>query len=651
MRFPRRTLLAGVVILTLLGLQTVFRLAFYYAFGTQHGASLAAFALGVRFDLRLALLVMVPCLVLWAIPRTSPFRSPAMARFHALHLSLLVVLVALFHLGDFAHYAYLRERANASSLRLLEDAGIAVRFLWETYPIAWAVVLAGAFGVSCFLCYRWVIRRITGVIEPGRAGRALASALTVLLVAAGLYGKASYYPLRWSDAFASPRRFDADLALNPILFFCDSLSTAEPPAPDAEALVPYYDRLADFLKVPPEARADRVFVRAIASEAAPTRPNIVIVLAESLAAHQTGMFGNPLNPSPHLDALATDSLLYTRCYSPTVGTARAVFALVTGIPDTSINRTASRNPASVGQYTLLNALRGYAKLYFLGGSASWANVRGLLAHNVEGIRIHEEGSYAAPRGDVWGISDLHLFEEANRVLSRQTEPFLAIVHLSGNHRPFTIPRDHRGFRASGLGESEVRPYGFDSIEEFESFRFMDHSIGSFFRSARQQPYYANTVFFVVGDNGDVGSAPHMPAAESDLGLVRFHTPLLIHGPGIRPGRVDTVVSQIDVLPTAAALAGERVENRTLGRNLFEPGLEGGAFLHTMRGAAVELWFLGDRYCLATDPDGSDVRLYAYDAPQRDVARERPEAVEDMRRLCLGLYLTSRYLAVHNPRTP
>ncbi|NIP94181.1 MAG: hypothetical protein GWO24_12290, partial [Akkermansiaceae bacterium] len=57
--------------------------------------------------------------------------------------------------------------------------------------------------------------------------------------------------------------------------------------------------------------------------------------------------------------------------------------------------------------------------------------------------------------DVWGISDLHLFEESNRVLRRTEQPFVAFIHTAGNHEPFTIPEDSRGFERSARTHDEA----------------------------------------------------------------------------------------------------------------------------------------------------------------------------------------------------
>jgi len=630
---------------------TGFRLAFWLMFH-DGPTPLRPFLLGARFDLRLCLLLLLPSLILWAVPATSPFRSERLKRFHATQIALLVCAVVIFYLADLAHYAYLRERGHAASLRLLADTAIAVRFAWESYPVIPTVVLVLLVGIGLRFGALWAIGRVQSRVEPSPRVRRATTVLVVLAALGGVYGKASFYPLRWSDAFSTEIHFEAHLSLNPVLFFFDTLATAEEPPPDPHDLDPYYERLAQYLALPAPAQDRRSFARATSPAAHPgAPPNVLIILAESLAAHQTGMFGNPLHASPNLDEFARESLLFTRCYTPNVGTARAVFALLTGIPDTSSRQTASRNPRAVDQYVMLDAFEGYEQYYFLGGSANWANVRGLLAHNVGGIRIFEEGSYSSPRGDVWGISDLHLLEEAGRVLGSRKAPFVALIHLSGNHRPFTIPQDARGFARSDVDEASLRPHGFDSLAEFNSFRFLDHSIGWFLRAVRDEDWYRNTLIVVVGDNGDPGNAVHMPPAETELDLGRFHTPLLLHGPGVRPGRRDTIVSQIDVLPVVAGLVGQPVMNRTLGRDILRDGCDGGALVMKHRGASLELWLLGDTHCVAIDANGSKARLYAYDAPGVDVAARYPEITSDMRHLCRGLFIASRYLMYNNSRLP
>src|SRR5207253_9300511 len=111
-----------------------------------------------------------------------------------------------------------------------------------------------------------------------------------------------------------------------------------------------------------------------------------------------------------------DWLVVTHFFVPEVPTPRSVFGMLTGIPDVNGATTASRNPLVVNQHTLVNALEGYEKYYFLGGSANWGNIRGLFTHNIPGLHVFEEGDYDAPQADGWGVSDVVLFEKADASL-------------------------------------------------------------------------------------------------------------------------------------------------------------------------------------------------------------------------------------------
>lgn len=648
----------GAALLILAGLRVAFWISFREsAPPMSSGDLLGAFFLGFRFDLRLCLLLLCPMLLLSWVPRLDPVRSKPARRFWAAHFSFLLSVILFFYFVDFAHYAYLDERVDASALRFLQDPEISFQMAWESYPVAAAVAALAVFGVALYLMLNWLLSRfITPETSPlSVPAMVLAVALTTVLYLFGIYGKISYYPLRWSDAFSTPHPFRSALALNPVLFFFDTLATVEERPYDERKVEAHYDRVASYLGVASPDPDRRLFPRTITpTPVGSRRPNVVLILLESFSANKTGAFGNPLNPSPNFDALAKESLFFRRFYTPRHGTARAVFATLTGIPDLLPTRTASRNPRIVSQYTVLGALPDYEKFYFLGGSATWANIRGLLSHNVEGLRIYEEGDYEGPRGDVWGISDLQLFEQADRVLSQVKErPFFALIHTSGNHRPYTIPEDNRGFEPASVPDDELAKYGFRSLGAFNSLRFLDHSIGHFMRLARTRDYFENTLFVLFGDNGTGGKSPHMPPVEEELGLGTYHVPFIIYGPGlIKQGKVfDTLASQMDILPTIAGLVGAPALDTTIGCNLLDPRLasERYALIQTERGAVPSLGLVGEDFFLTLNADGSDTRLYRYDStrPILDVAGQYPDRVREMSELCLGLYHASKYLLYHN----
>jgi len=53
-----------------------------------------------------------------------------------------------------------------------------------------------------------------------------------------------------------------------------------------------------------------------------------------------------------------------------------------------------------------------------------------------------------------------LFEKADEVLRKEKKPFFAFVQTAGNHRPFTIPGDHKGFDLAQVDDAALREKRF-----------------------------------------------------------------------------------------------------------------------------------------------------------------------------------------------
>jgi len=100
---------------------------------------LKSFYIGFKFDLRLSLLLVFSIPILSWIPILNPAYSSRGRHFWAGHFAILTSLIILFYFIDFAHYAYLGERVNASALRYLQNPVISFLMVWETYPIVWGI--------------------------------------------------------------------------------------------------------------------------------------------------------------------------------------------------------------------------------------------------------------------------------------------------------------------------------------------------------------------------------------------------------------------------------------------------------------------------------------------------------------------------------
>lgn len=605
---------------------------------------LTALYLGLKFDLRLALVVCLPIALLGWLPPFDPTRSRVAQLGWIGYLTAAQSVVLLLYFVDLGHYGYLGVRLNASLLEHLTPVAVASQMAWETYPVLPAILglLLLSFGYAWFL--RTVARRVfIPSAEPlGKWSKRAALGTLVVCYILGVWGAWSLYPLRWSVAYFSANEAVAALALNPVLFLADTLPNRSRTY-DTGKVREHYPYLASVLGIREPRPNDLDFARYVTPPSRPAaRYNLVVIHMESLAGFQLGVFGNPLNATPHFDALANDGILFTNFFVPQGPTARSVFTMLTGIADMNPGRTASRNPLVVSQHTLVNALDGYEKYYFLNGSATWGNIRGLLANNIPDLRLFEEGDYDAPYDDTWGVSDLVMFEKAHQTFSAAREPFFAFIQTSGNHRPYTIPKDRRGFELAQVDDDALRANGFDNLAAYNGLRLLDYSLDSFFAQARRAAYFQRTVFVMYGDHGVV-SPTATPWAK--IGLTGHHVPMVIYAPWMseRGRRIDFAASLPDLLPTQLGLLGAPYLNTAMGRDLLAIGPQDAHF--SMIG---ETGVLDDEFFLRVLPGGAQLFRYRSAAPTDDVHEQYPEKVASLRRLQEALYETTLYLLHHNP---
>ncbi len=612
--------------------------------------------IGLKFDLRLALLVHLPILLLgWIEPLQLSAGSFGIALWCG-YLVVAAAIVLLFYFSDFGHYGYLEDRLDATALRFLYNPKTSFQMIWESYPVLKGAALFVVLIAVYWVCIAWLIGAIaqSGPAQLSLWQNVIVVAVGLVIYVLGVYGSMTHYPLRWSQAFFSTNSFASALALNPVLYFFDTLKNREVEH-DADSVRKHYDLITEYLGVTDPDISSLNFLRKNDTTGIePKKPNVVVVFLESFAFYKTSMSANPLDPTPHVAAMAKEALMFPRFYTPHSGTARSVFTAVTGLPDVERIKTSSRNPLVVRQHTVINALEGYEKSYFLGGSANWGEIRGMLSHNIPGLQIFEEGSYSSPRTDGWGISDLHLFEEADRVFQGYGDkPFFSIIQTSGNHRPYTIPEDSRGFQLQSFSDDEAVKYGFESAEAVNSIRFMDHSVQFFLDAARKGGYFDNTLFVFLGDHGSARRHPmHMPKAEDALRLTRYRVPLIFYDPGrICDGCIDTTVaSEVDLMPTIASMLSVPYVNSTLGRDLLDKRFNAQRYAFTIQHQRTpDLGLIGDQFYFLVRADGTDRRLYCYDSetPEKNVVDEFPEVAATMEPICMGLYETANYMRYHN----
>ncbi len=643
---------------------TLFRVAFFIAFkdyGTDYTTSdvLYSFWLGFRFDLQLALIANLPLFLLGGIPYLGIFKSTFGKYFWILYILITNIAFIVLYVIDFPYYDFFKKMVDSSIIRYFYDIGEAFKMVAEGYPLIPTLIGFALFVLGLFFFLKSLVNSKYKQIDIVRTTKQKVALYTLffLIYFFGGYGKFELYPWRWSEAFYSSNSFLSYLASNPVTYFKNTLKNKDIKY-DINETKKYYPYMVDYLEINPSDKEKLSLVRRVTPEHTKeytfNKPNIVFILGESTSYARSSISGNPLNATPFIKEMSDHGLTYSRYYTPHSGTARSVWTSTTGLPDVERMRTSSRNPMAVQQHMIVNALKDYEKFYFIGGSLSWGNVRGVVG-NINGIHLYEEQDYKnSPHNDVWGISDAHLAGEVNTVLKKQKKPFFAFVQLSGNHSPNNIPDENFGFKfREDVSKEDLLKYSFDGkIEQLNGQRFLDHSVKRLVTLAKKEAYFKNTIFIFVGDHGLTRRGDHMHEAEQTFLTHTIHTPLVIYAPElIKHKKFDYPVSETDIMATIAGLTGESYVNSAIGRDILDKDFDHKkhyAFYMTHE-EDFKINLIGKEFIFRMRASGKDKRLfkYYYDKKDKNLIEQYPEIAKEMEGICKGIFESTRYTRFHN----
>lgn len=541
-----------------------------------------SFWLGLKYDLRWIAIALSPIVVLSIYKKFAPFHSERNKKLWTAYLAAITLVIMFVYGADFSNFSYNHTRISGSALNFVRDPYEMFRMVWQSYPIIW--ILLG-LAIAVFVTARLIRRTHTAVHTKSNLHKFEYQrrwyVLALLIMCWFVYGFMCLRPLTRQSAFQLNENFKSYLALNPFQNFISTLKFRKP-LNVAKPGGGIYNTMADFLQLDSATRTKNSFSREVLpnNRSLESKPNVVLVVCESFSMYKSSMSGNKLNTTPFFNEMCNNGIFFDHCFTPSFGTARGLFATITGIPDVQMIEFSTQNEDAVNQRSIINDFDGYEKYYFIGGRSQFNNFRGLMS-NLDDVHIYEKSKYKSPEINVWGISDRDLFSEANQVLKTQTKPFFAVIQTAHNHRPFMLPPQEKEFSCPDFDNETLAKYGFDSKEEYRAFCYTDFCFKKFIEAARQESYFNNTIFVFVGDHGVEGEAGAVyPQAWTSFRLSDEHVPLLYYAPSLlKPARYSYTVSQVDLLPTLAGMVHQPYINSTLGRDVInQPDLLHAAFI-------------------------------------------------------------------------
>lgn len=427
----------------------------------------------------------------------------------------------------------------------------------------------------------------------------------------------------------------------------------------------------------------------------PAPPNLVIIFADDLGYGDLACYGHPTIRTPNLDRMAEEGMRFTQFYAAASVCTPSRAALLTGrypvrtgmvqgmIPGRVLfpNSKTGLPPEEVTVAEVLKE-RDYATMavgkWHLGHLPEFLpTTQGFDGYY--GIPYSNDMDYVAPRDGkpgYWNVPLMHdtsiverpaeqttltrrYTEESIRFIRENAErPFFLYLAHTMPHIPLFASPEFTGASARGL-------YG-DVVEE------IDWSVGEILKTLQEKGLEERTLVVFTSDNGpwlvqkaNGGSAGLLREGKGTTWEGGMREPMIAWWPGTIPaGRTsDELATTMDLLPTAAALAGAALPGRPL---------DGYDLLPLLRGEVASprkffAYYRGDQLFAAryghwkahfiTQTAYPDEPVVVHDPPllyhlehdpseQYDVSAQHPEVIE-----AIGELVEEHYARVGRTRLP
>jgi len=307
--------------------------------------------------------------------------------------------------------------------------------------------------------------------------------------------------------------------------------------------------------------------RAITSDSLEIKKNVVLITIESLSADFMKRYGNEKNITPFLDSLADKSLEFTNLYAVGNRTVRGLEAVTLCLPPTAGESVVKRKD-NKNKFTTASIFKkkGYKVNYLYGGDAFFDNMESFFGGN--GYNIIDKKTFTQSEisfTNVWGVCDEDMGKKAIQTMNADAKtgkPFFSHWMTVSNHRPFTYPNN----KIDIPGDAKSREGGV---------KYTDYALKHFFKMAKKQPWFNNTIFVIVSDH--CASS----AGKIELPLDKYRIPAFIYNPS-KPKAVkyNQLMSQIDIMPTLFGLLHFKYESKFYGQDVLQPNYQPRAFIAT-----------------------------------------------------------------------
>lgn len=287
------------------------------------------------------------------------------------------------------------------------------------------------------------------------------------------------------------------------------------------------------------------------------RPNIVLIVWESLTAKVVGHLNGAYPSTAHLDQMAKNGVFFTNLYANGDRSDKGLASLLSAVPalgKLSIMFEPNRTAKLEFLPTILKE-EGYSTAYLYGGDLGFANMKSYMFQAGFETLIGDADFPKSMQNSKWGAHDEAVFDRQIQVADQSKTPFFHTLFTLSSHEPFEVPG--------------VQNTGNEPIDTLfcRSHRYTDRCLGNWLKQAQGKEWWKNTLVIVVADHGHA-----QPAQSPEASPEKYHIPMVWFGPVVKPKgqSITGFGNQTDV--SRSLLDQMKIEKGELpfSRNLFAP---------------------------------------------------------------------------------
>ena len=271
------------------------------------------------------------------------------------------------------------------------------------------------------------------------------------------------------------------------------------------------------------------------------RPNIVLVIMESMSADAIACFGGEPGIAPKFDSLSKEGLIFTNYYATGYRTDQGMGAIICSFPAQPVTDVMN----DFGKFDYLPNLiktmdkNGYRTSYYFGGELDFAHTNTFLTVSGTDVIVGKQ-NVPHKRETDWGAYDEDVYAYQLKEISREKQPFFSMIMTITNHEYFTADVE------------KIVPGNTELDRYHNTAHYADKCVYNYIQEAKTHDWYNNTLFIITGDHAH----PH-PRERKYNEVLRHHIPLLICGGALKDEYRGKVIAKTGCqLDMAATILGQ-----------------------------------------------------------------------------------------------